>query len=303
MIEPNYRAQANDDFTKARTRELFANIFSMFNPERQELLALDDVKDMVKARGEQYRGLQVVSISKIAGSEGRYRDFNKTFLPKNRHNKGRWTRVDEAHLKNVILPPIRLYEIGGVYFVRDGNHRVSVAAAQGVEAIDAEVSSLNSEIRLDPSMTREDLKRRVILYERDKFFEETGLDEIMDRDELVFSAPGRYDEIAKHIQGHKYYLNENRPDEITFKEAARSWHETVFLPIVVTLKTENLLHRFPGRTTADLYVWIVKHWDELKKKYGQGFSIQRAAQDFSNRFGKSVLQQLHEIFTRIFQKK
>ncbi len=303
MIEPNYRAQANDDFTKARTRELFANIFSMFNPERQELLALDDVKDMVKARGEQYRGLQVVSISKIAGSEGRYRDFNKTFLPRNRHNKGRWTSVDEAHLKNVILPPIRLYEIGGVYFVRDGNHRVSVAAAQGVEAIDAEVSSLNSEIKLDPSMTREDLKRRVILYERDKFFEETGLDEIMDRDELVFSAPGRYDEIAKHIQGHKYYLNENRPDEITFKEAARSWHETVFLPIVVTLKTENLLHRFPGRTTADLYVWIVKHWDELKKKYGQGFSIQRAAHDFSNRFGKSVLQRLHEIFIRIFQKK
>ena len=58
----------------------------------------------------------------------------------------RWTRVDMAHYQDVELPPIKLFEIGGVYFVRDGNHRVSVSKAQGAEFIDAEVISLSSEI-------------------------------------------------------------------------------------------------------------------------------------------------------------
>jgi hypothetical protein len=297
-----YSAQANEDFNKARTKELFGTIFSLFNPTRQELLSFDDVKDLIKPRGESYRGIKVVPVSKIVGSEGRYRDFNKAFLPRHSHTKTRWTNVDEAHLKDIILPPIKLYEIGGVYFVRDGNHRVSVAVSQGVEAIDAEVISLNSELQFDPAMTKEDLKKKVILYERDKFFEATELDKVIDRDELVFSATGRYDEIQKHIEGHKYFLNENRQEEITFLDAAKSWHDTVFLPIIVTIKTENILSRFPGRTQADLYVWIVKHWDELKKKYGEGFSIQRATQDFSAQYGKGVWEKIKDTVRQLFQK-
>jgi hypothetical protein len=39
-------------------------------------------------------------------------------------------------LQDITLPSILLYEIGGVYFVRDGNHRVSVAKIKGVEFID-----------------------------------------------------------------------------------------------------------------------------------------------------------------------
>jgi ParB-like chromosome segregation protein Spo0J len=37
------------------------------------------------------------------------------------------------------LLPVVLYEIGGSYFVLDGNHRVRVARYHGVEMIDAEV--------------------------------------------------------------------------------------------------------------------------------------------------------------------
>ena len=78
----------------------------------------------------------------------------------------RWMSVDEAHYRNIILPPIKLFEIGGAYFVRDGNHRVSVAKAQGAEFIDAEVISLSSEIPLTPEMTRDEIKRAVIEFEK-----------------------------------------------------------------------------------------------------------------------------------------
>ena len=50
--------------------------------------------------------------------------------------------------------PITLYEIGGLYFVRDGNHRVSVAKSRGCEMIDAEVISLQSEIKLKAGMSK-----------------------------------------------------------------------------------------------------------------------------------------------------
>ena len=53
-----------------------------------------------------------------------------------------------AHYQDIVLPPISLYEVGGLYFVRDGNHRVSVAKAQGIDFIDADVVSLQSEIKL-----------------------------------------------------------------------------------------------------------------------------------------------------------
>jgi hypothetical protein len=114
--------------------------------------------------------MQVVPIEKIVGSEGRYRDFNKTFLPRHNFLRGRWEKVDRAHLKDIVLPPIKLYQIGDYYFVRDGNHRVSVAKSQGVGAIDAEVIEVKSDISLDENVKIEELKETVLKFEKDEFF-------------------------------------------------------------------------------------------------------------------------------------
>ena len=94
------------------------------------MLSFNDVKKILKPQNEVYAGMQIVPINKIVGSEGRYQDFDNHFLPRTNLLKSRWARVDEAHLNDIVLPPIQLYEIGGLYFVRDGNHRVSVAKMQ-----------------------------------------------------------------------------------------------------------------------------------------------------------------------------
>jgi hypothetical protein len=292
--------QADEDFNKARFRESLARIANLIQPSRQELLSLSEVKSLVKPKGEAYQGLTVVSIDKIVGSEGRYRDFNKAFLPKREMLRTRWKRVDKAHIQSVILPPIRLYEVGGVYFVRDGNHRVSVARSQGAEMIDAEVVKIDSEIKLNPGITREELKRRVVAYEKKLFEKETYFKKITGYD-LEFTAPGRFDEIKRHINTHKYYMNQDQREEIPFDAALKSWFETVFEPIINIVEDEKLPVRFPGRTTADLYVWIVKHWDELKKKYGPDYSVKDAAIDFSERHGKGFWERLKNYFG--FRKK
>jgi hypothetical protein len=280
------KQQTSADFSKARTKAILSKIQHFMHTDKDRLLSFNDVKDILKPRNEVYQGSRTVPIKLIAGSEGRYRDFNKYFLPRSEHLRIRWERVDAAHHTNIILPPIQLYEIGGLYFVRDGNHRVSVARAQNVEFIDAEVISLATEISLEPSMTTDELRDAVIKYEKNIFYEKTKFGELTGYKDLNFSAPGRYDVIYNHILVHKYYLNEHKTSEIPFSEALISWYNNVYSPVIAVIGEQWLLANFPGRTEGDLYVWIIKHWDFLKKKYG-GYSLEKAAGDFSRKYGQS----------------
>jgi hypothetical protein len=92
--------------------------------------------------------------------------------------------------------------------------------------------------------------------------------------------------IYNHILVHKYYLNQNRKDEMPFSEALVSWYRNIYSPIIRIIKNEWLLLKFPGSSESDLYVWIVKHWDFLKRKYGI-YSLSDAAKDFSGKYGHS----------------
>jgi hypothetical protein len=278
--------QTASDFSLARSKAFLSQIQHFLNTDRDKLLSFNDVKDILKPKNEVYHGSRVVPVNLIAGSEGRYHDFNKFFLPRREHLRYRWQKVDEAHIRDIILPPIQLYEIGGVYFVRDGNHRVSVARSQNVEFIDADVTSLATEINLNPSMTTDDLRVALINYEKNIFYEKTNFGGLTGYYELNFSAPGRYDVIYNHILVHKYYLNENIKDEILFDDALVSWFNNVYNPVMTIIRDQWLLVNFPGRTEADLYVWIIKHWDFLKKKY-KAYSLAKAAQDFSVKYGQS----------------
>jgi len=291
-----FSARAAEDFHRARNQELFGRVLSLLKNEKDSLLSLQEVKALVRPTSETYRGMRTVLVDKIVGSEGRYRDFNRHFLPRHSRLKGRWVRVDEAHHQQVILPPVTLYEIGGLYFVRDGNHRVSVARLQNVEFIDAEVISLGSRLTLEPGLTEVQLRKAVINLEKEEFFKQTRLDQLRPGVSMEFSATGRYDEILRHINGHKYYLNLSQSEEISFEEAMLSWYDNVYEPIARLIESEEFLRYFRGRTASDLYVWIVRRWDDLKKKYGQGFPLEKAAQDFTDRYGKPDNRPLPRVF-------
>ena len=220
----NYdRAQAADDFNRARNRAFLSRLQNFMNLKRDDLLSFYDVKYILKPKNEVYLGMRTVPIKLILGSEGRYRDFNKYFLPRQEFLRTRWERVDMAHLKDIPLPAIQLYEIGGAYFVRDGNHRVSVAKAQGIEEIDAEVISLSSEISITPSMTQDELEQAVIDYEKKLFYEKTNYEELTGDKNLNFTSTGLYDKIYQHILEHKYVINQDRTEEIPFSDALVSW--------------------------------------------------------------------------------
>ena len=303
MGSVSFNAQLDEDFARARNKALINEIQHFLNPEEASLISLNDLKNILKPNNETYKGMQAVPVELIVGSEGRYKDFDNQFFPKNAHLKSRWASIDKAHIQNIILPPVTLYELGGLYFARDGNHRISVAKARGIEFIDAEVISLQSEIKLKPGKSMKYLLAQIISYEKRVFYNETSFGDITDYWCLDFTTAGQYDVIYNHILTHKYYINQNQETEISMQDAILSWFNTVYMPIVQIINNTKIMKKFKKRTISDLYVWMIKYWDDLKKKFGENYPIDQMAQDFTKTYGKSFFHRIVNNIKRIILQK
>ena len=292
-------SESREDFSKARVKGRMQSLLSALQWKNTSLLSFYDVTKIVKPKTETYKGVMPIEIDKIIGSEGRYYDFTLAFYPKKDMLRSRWESVDNAHLKNIILPPISVYRLGEYYFVRDGNHRVSVAKMQGVEFIDAEVVELDSQIELEPGMTNKQLIKRVVAYERERVLEEYHLDQIFEMQYVKFSSPGMYAELINHILVHKYYLNQNKKEEIPFSVAAKDWYDHVFIPIFRQIKEDKILRSFPGKTYGDLYLWIVRRWDDSKKNNEKESTIEKAVYETKKFLGLSLFKRIKERMKRL----
>ncbi len=85
-------------------------------------------------------GRQEVPLDNIRGTEGRLNDFDDCFHPLDERTRQRWLSIARAQEQGFDLPPVDLIQVGDVYFVRDGHHRISVARAFGRTTITADVT-------------------------------------------------------------------------------------------------------------------------------------------------------------------
>lgn len=300
-LQQNERTE--EDFLKARNKAFFNEIQHLLNPEEAKLIALSDVKNLIKPSAETYLGMKVIPVEKIIGSEGRYQDFDNNFFPKSSHLRTRWEKIDDAAIRSIVLPPIKVYEIAGLYFVRDGNHRVSVAKSRGTEFIDAEVVSLQSEITIKNANNINDLIRQIINFEKRTFYMETSFGDITDYWVMDFTTPGKYDLIYNHIITHKYYINMNQSEEISWDDAVLSWFKNVYLPVIHYLEDNKVMKHFRKRTESDLYVWIMKYWDQLKSKYGNDVPINDAVAELEKNHKVPLRKKILNYFKRIVLQK
>lgn len=291
-------AETKIDFSRARNKALVNEIQHILNPEEASMISFNQIKQIIKPQAETYVGMQVIPISKIVGSEGRYKDFDNQFFPKNTFMQERWEHVDDAVIHDVILPPIRVYELGGLYFVRDGNHRVSVAKSKGTEFIDAEVVSLQTEIRLSPVRTISAMFKQIINYEKRNFYFETAFGDITDYWNLDFSTPGQYDIIYQHILTHKYFLNQNNQTEISMEDAVSSWFETVYLPVIAVIEKYKMLRYIKKHTEGDLYIWLINCHDELKKKFGDDVPLDTVAYDIKEEYKWPIAKKIRNFINK-----
>jgi hypothetical protein len=265
-------------FSDARRRATYGNLMRFFTRHASTLVSFDAVRGRLRTASEIQRGTEFIPVEAIVGSVGRYRDFTRDFLPRDEALEERWRRIDEALNRLETLPPIDVYKLGDVYFVRDGNHRVSVARANGLKAIEANVAEIPLKAPLTPDM---DVDQIILAAEKADFLDHTCLDELRPGATIEFTAPGRYAEVLQHIEGHRWYLGLERDAEVPYSEAVTSWYDTVYLPAIQTIRESGLLSDYPRRTEADLYLWTMRHLAELKEQYSDAVDAQMAAQDLA----------------------
>ena len=138
----NLNEQVDADFTRARRRALLRAVVARIRREHtsNRLLSFDDLRrELSVANNRRHRGTRVVEVDEIVGSVGRWRDFDRSFLPARASVGHKWKRIDRAFQRGEDLPPVELYEIGDAYFVVDGHHRVSVARYHDVPTLEASV--------------------------------------------------------------------------------------------------------------------------------------------------------------------
>jgi len=279
--------QAASDFQRARWRSFLRSAWAFLSGQENQLLSYDEVREKLHIGGMVYRGMQSVPVEKIIGSVNRYHDFDRAFLPTQTHTQDRWQSISRAFYQDVNLPPVQLYQVGEVYFVTDGNHRISVAREHGVLYVDAEVRECDVRVPITPDLRPEDL---LILGEQVEFLERTQLDQLRPEADLHLTILGGYGRLLEHIAVRRYFLGLEWSRHFPEGEAVTNWYDLVYLPLAQIIREQEVLKEFPRRTEGDLYLWIMDHKHYLLDQFENDLGA--AAADFAEHHTERPVKKL-----------
>lgn len=193
------------DYEKAKKLGERAYRHALVRGEYPYLPALEDMVPEVDRYPEISLGLFEIPLELFAGTRtsGRKTAFASNFMPlmeENTEFSFKWSALCDAQVEEGIREPVKAYEFMNLFYVEEGNKRVSVLRYVGAVSVPAQV------IRILPP--RDDSVQSRIYYEFLDFFNVTRMFEI------TFSAPGRYTRLAE-ILGQN--LQEPWPEELLEK--------------------------------------------------------------------------------------
>jgi nucleotide-binding universal stress UspA family protein len=273
---PNYHL-AVQDFQSAHLRGKLQGVLARITGRSNELLSYDEIANKLKLQGRSDRGVQTIPVDAIIGSVGRYTDFTRTFLPRHAGDRQRWANVKAAALNPVGggLEPIEVYKVSDVYFVLDGNHRVSIARQEGWKTLEAHVIEIQTDIPLTPNVQPDEL---IVKAEYADFLEQTGLNKIKAPIDLRITIPGGYQKLLDEICTCRCQIEEQHHEECSLPDSAENWYREIYLPFAEAVRERGMMRWFPDRTITDLYVWMSEHRSELEKELGWSIRPEAAAE-------------------------
>ena len=176
------------------------------------------------------------------------------------------------------LNPIEVYQVGEIYFVKDGNHRVSVARQLGVETISAFVTEVKTRVPL----TTDDDPTQVICKARyADFLQKTNLDQLRPAANLLMTYCGEYETFWRQIQTHQSWLSMQSGAAAPLAEAVASWYDDVYQPVVQMIREHGLARNFPECAEADLYILLLRHWEGMQQSSGWQVTVATAVADMA----------------------
>ena len=162
------------------------------------------------------------------------------------------------------MPPVDLYRIGELHFVRDGHHRVSVARAMHQPTIEAHVTEIITEVGAGREIRRRDLPLKS--HER-LFFERVPLPPEL-RGRIQPSKRADYAKLAEGVEAWGMRAMQVRRAFMTREEVAQAWFDDEYAPVVQMLREVGLTGE---GTETDAYMAVVTlrylllrthRWDE-----------------------------------------
>ena len=274
--EPYHRSIAVHDFQEARQRAALQEILARLTGKSNQLLSYEDVAEKLKLRARIERGVQMIPLDAIVGSVGRYAEFTRTFLPRHDEDQQRWVSVKTAMDSGMGWPPIEVYKVGEVYFVLDGNHRVSIARREKLKSIEAHVIEFNTDFKLTPDIQPDDLIAKAEYLD---FLEQTRLQETRPNVDLGVTTCCQYEKLLDEIRLCQRNLQEEQKRDVSLPDSAAYWYDAIYIPLAETIRDRGLLRWFPNRTTTDLYIWISENRAALEKELGWEIQSEAAATD------------------------
>jgi hypothetical protein len=242
-------SDAQDDFSRARRRAVLARIGARLRGQPSDVALVLPFEEVVEALGrvsERSLGLQSIPLDSIVGSVGRTRDFDRSFRPTSNKTRPRWERIANAQRRGKDMPPISVYRIGDMHFVRDGHHRVSVARAQRREDIDAHVTEVTTRLEADRAIRVTDLPLKDHLR---MFLERVPLSD-EELAEVRLSDPWSYACLAEGVEAWGFRVSQQSGEFLSRDDVARLWLNEEFRPVVRMLRESDLIG---DGTPADAY--------------------------------------------------
>ena len=277
--QPSSESSLPDEFARARRRAFVQDIMAPLRGAPADLLPFEELREKLRLQSRVYCGLQDVPLRQIVSSVERYTDFTRAFLPRYQVSRERWQRLSSLRGR---LPPVDLYKVGDAYCVVDGNHRVSVARHAGARTIRAQVWEYQTRVPVEPETTLDDLLAKEEYLE---FLEHTRLDESRPEQPIVLTALGGYRELEGQIAVLQAALSQIDARPFSYEEAATYWYDMIYTAVLQIIREKDMLRDFPGRTEADLFVWVSSHQRELSEAYGYTVMMSDAADQVKGRSG------------------
>jgi hypothetical protein len=258
---------AKFDFSRSRRQRALSRLAARLRGEPSDVQVMLPFEEVVKAlgrRSERRLGLRAISLDSIVGTVDRGREFDRRFRPTSGRVRGRWERIAAAMRRGESLPPIDVYRIGDLHFVKDGHHRVSVARALGHDTIDAYVTEVETEVGTDRDIRLRDLPLKSherLFYERVPLPREGRL-------RVQPSDRAAYAELAESIEAWGLRVMQGRGEFMTREEVAEAWYRDEYVPVTEMLREVGLATE-ANETDAYMAVVALRYmllrthdWDE-----------------------------------------
>lgn len=246
-------SDAQSDFSRARRAHVLSEVARRLRREPDDvglILPFEEVVDALGRTGQVDRGLQIVPLDAIVGTVGRAVDFDRDFRPTSGRLRSRWERIAAAQRRGEALPPVSLYQVGELYFVRDGHHRVSVAKSLDHEDIDAYVTEVTTRLRLGRDLRVSELPVK----DHERLFRERVPLDPERRKRIALSDPWDFGMLAEAVEAWGFRLMQERGHYYGRGEVARIWFDEEYLPVSELIASGDLVER--GETQTDAYLRV-----------------------------------------------